>query len=180
MNDGTDMDWVIGIPRNPTENTGVKLNVGQGQIGIYLDGSVMFHPGDGQSYQNAGKWNRVAYFFEGVDFDPSNGHSTPTNTYHHHVINTALSSAIDSSVHSPLVGFAWDGFPVYGPFGYSDAMSPISSITRMQSGYQERNITGRSTLPSGTTATGPAIGLKQKSDCMAPNYHTFSLGADKV
>ncbi len=170
MNDGTDMDWVIGIPKNPVQNTGNPSNVGQGQIGIYNDGSVIFHPGDGQSYQQAGVWNRIAYFFEQVDFDASLGHSTPTNTYHHHVINLALSSAVDSSLHSPLVGFAWDGFPVYGPYGYSDPNDASSAVTRMRSGYQERNMSSRTTLPNGTAATGPAIGGMFPLGCFIEDY----------
>lgn len=170
VNDGADANWVINIPRNPVENTGTKSMVGQGQIGIHTDGSVFFHPGDARSYQNAGKWNQLAYFFEGQDFDPSNGHSTPTNTYHHHVINLALSSDHDSSKHSPLVGFAWDGFPLYGPFGYADPLDATSDITRMKTGYQKRNITQRTTLPDGTSATGPAIGGQYPLGCYVEDY----------
>jgi hypothetical protein len=37
--------------------------------------------------------------------------------------------------HSPIVGFAYDGNPIYGPFGYSNPLNPNSSIIRMISGY---------------------------------------------
>ena len=37
--------------------------------------------------------------------------------------------------HSPIIGFAYDGNPIYGPYGYSDPVDSSSSIVRMQSGY---------------------------------------------
>ncbi len=40
----------------------------------------------------------------------------------------------DSKYHSPIIGWAYDGNPIYGPYGY--ATSSGGSITRMQSGYQ--------------------------------------------
>lgn len=170
VNDGDDMDWVFNIPRNPAPNTGTPTVVGQGQVGIYLDGSVMFHPGDAQSYQSGGQWWRLAYVFEHNDFDPSLGHSTPNNTYHHHVFNKELASINDSSKHGALVGFAWDGYPVYGGFGYSDPNDSTSAITRMRSSYQKRNMSSRTTLPDGTPSTGPAIGGQYPLGCFIEDY----------
>lgn len=41
--------------------------------------------------------------------------------------------------HSPILGWAFDGHPIYGPYGYSDPMNPSSGIRRMRSGYVLRN-----------------------------------------
>ncbi len=41
---------------------------------------------------------------------------------------------IDSKYHSPIVGWAYDGNPIYGPYGYANASG--GAITRMQSGYK--------------------------------------------
>lgn len=171
VNDAADQDWVFSLPRNPVEKTGTKTAVNQGQIGVYVDGSCFFHPGDAQSYNNQGKWNRVAYFFEKPDFDSYQGHSTPSpsNTYHHHVANTYYNST-DSTKHSPLVGFAWDGFPIYGPFGYKSALDASSGITRMTSSYQERNMTTRTTLPNGTAAAGPNVSGTYPLGCFIEDY----------
>ena len=38
-------------------------------------------------------------------------------------------------VHSPIIGFAYDGNPIYGPFGHENPLDPQSSIVRMTSGY---------------------------------------------
>jgi hypothetical protein len=40
----------------------------------------------------------------------------------------------NSTAHSPIVGWAYDGNPIYGPYGYSNPSSP-SAIKRMESSY---------------------------------------------
>src|SRR3569833_1089191 len=88
-NNATDLHAVWEIPRNPVPAaTGASLM--GGQEGVMQDGSACFTPGDAQSYNNAGVWNRLAYYFEAMDMDASNGHSTPTNMYHHHFDNLKL------------------------------------------------------------------------------------------
>ena len=37
--------------------------------------------------------------------------------------------------HSPIIGWAYDGNPIYGPYGYSDANDDNSSIRILNSGY---------------------------------------------
>lgn len=38
--------------------------------------------------------------------------------------------------HSPIIGFAYDGNPIYGPYGYSNPLDASSQVTRLNSGYQ--------------------------------------------
>lgn len=61
-------------------------------------------------------------------------------------------------MHSPIIGFAFDGFPIYGAYAYTNT-NGTGAIKRMQSSYQKRDITTRTTLPNGTTASsaGPAV-----------------------
>jgi len=40
-----------------------------------------------------------------------------------------------SKSHSPIIGFAYDGNPIYGAFGYQDPLDSTSSIIRMTSSY---------------------------------------------
>jgi hypothetical protein len=65
-----------------------------------------------------------------------------------------------STVHSPIIGYAFDGFPIYGAYGYTDS-NGTGGIKRMTSSYQVRSITNRQTLPNGTVLDtadfGPAI-----------------------
>jgi hypothetical protein len=65
--------------------------------------------------------------------------------------------AINTAEHSPLIGFAYDGYPIYGAYGFANA-DGTGGITRMKSGYQLRNITARTTWADGTDVTdGPAV-----------------------
>lgn len=119
-------------------------------------------------------WYRDAVLAERPGFDCSKGHPAGTN-YHHHqnpsafdLDLTVLSNicnlydadglyAINTTQHSPLIGFAYDGYPVYGAYGYANA-DGTGGITRIKSGYQLRNITVRTHWGDGTNVSdGPAV-----------------------
>ena len=44
-----------------------------------------------------------------------------------------------TKTHSPIIGFAYDGNPIYGAFGYENPLDPQSPIVRMTSGYALKN-----------------------------------------
>jgi hypothetical protein len=44
----------------------------------------------------------------------------------------------DQTVHSPLIGWALDGAPIYGPYGYENALDSGSPIKKMVSIYRKR------------------------------------------
>ncbi len=109
-------------------------------------------------------WNRDAIPAEMAGFDCSKGHPAMGN-YHHHqnpsafkldlnVVSTICNLydadglyAIDSTQHSPLIGFAYDGYPIYGAYGFANT-DGTGGIARMQSSYQLRNMTQRSNGPA--------------------------------
>ena len=41
---------------------------------------------------------------------------------------------VESSAHSPIIGFAYDGNPIYGPYGYSKKNGGV--VSQMKSGYE--------------------------------------------
>lgn len=45
--------------------------------------------------------------------------------------------------HSPIIGWSYDGMPIYGPFAYSDPKNSNSSIKLMKSGYTLRTVENR-------------------------------------
>ncbi|MEN9699474.1 MAG: hypothetical protein RLZZ301_672 [Bacteroidota bacterium] len=119
-------------------------------------------------------WNRDAVLAEKPGFDCAKGHPAQGN-YHHHqnpsaykldlqVISTVCDVydadglyVIDSLQHSPLIGYAYDGFPIYGAYGYKNA-DGTGGIERIKSGYQLRNINVRTHWADGTdVADGPAV-----------------------
>lgn len=93
---------------------------------------------------------------------PSAGSIAPdgTSEYHIHCNPKCLYTASSSS-HSSLIVFAFDGFPIYGQYGYSSANNSASSIKLMISSYKTRSISVRTALANGTvlssTYYGPTI-----------------------
>lgn len=121
-----------------------------------------------------GIWNRDAIVAERVGFDCSKGHPAMGN-YHHHQNPSAFKLdkkviydvcslydaeglyTINPGVHSPLIGFAYDGFPVYGAYGFKNS-DGTGGLVRMQSGYRLRSISTRTHYADGTDVTdGPPV-----------------------
>jgi hypothetical protein len=171
-----------------------KTLTGNGPIGYFVDGVAMFDSRDAfywngtTNVSGTGSWNREAYVNEGATFDPANAHQPQDGTYHYHASPIALRYELGDHVdfnattktysestnavtkHSPILGWVRDGFPVYGPYAYSNALDASSPIILMRSGYQLRNgnrgtdnlaNTWRTNLPAwavrlyGANAAGP-------------------------
>jgi YHYH protein len=171
------------VPRTNAVTT-TKTITGGGQIGIFVDGVEMFNSWDafawnGSTEVSAGNttyyWNRDAYVNEGATFDAGNAHQQNTGTYHYHANPIALRYLLGDHVdynsatktysestnpptkHSPILGWVADGFPIYGPYGYSVSNDASSGIRRMISGYVIRNGSyGTSNLTANGRTTIPA------------------------
>lgn len=157
-NMAANQNFVFKITRNPVQNTGTPINTGLGHIGVFTNGVSIYNPKDGMSYLNQNVWQQNAIIVEGPSFDDCLGHPAANGEYHHHLNPTCLYNDSITNVHSPIIGFAFDGFPIYGAYAYA-ITNGTGAIKRMQSSYQKRNITTRTTLPNGTTASsaGPAV-----------------------
>ena len=123
-------------------------------------------------------WNRDAIPAERAGFDCAKAHPAMGN-YHHHqnpsafnldlnVLSTICATypadglyVINSSQHSPLLGFAYDGFPIYGAYAYANT-NGTGAITRMKSSYQLRTNT--------TRTNGPAINQVVGTQTMFNGY----------
>lgn len=110
-------------------------------------------------------WNRDAIPAEMGGFDCNKAHPAMGN-YHHHQNPSAFNLdlvvksnicdtypadglyVINTTQHSPLIGFAYNGFPIYGAYGYANT-NGTGGIVRIKSSYQLRTNT--------TRANGPAI-----------------------
>ena len=82
-----------------------------GAIGTALNGVVFFNP-----FEMEGQ-NAVEGYSE-VWLDSCCGHPQQTGVYHYHKYPSCVKSpfADDGQQHSPIIGFAFDGFPLYGPY----------------------------------------------------------------
>ncbi len=97
------------IPLEPTMN-GEITRLPMGPIGFALNGVVFFNPFE------MGGMNAVEGYSE-VWLDSCCGHPQQTGVYHYHKYPSCVKSPFsdDGKQHSPVIGFAFDGFPVYGP-----------------------------------------------------------------
>ena len=180
--------YLFKLPLNPVVNPGTATVVGMGNTGVLINGVPVYNSADGMSYNNAGVWNQNAVVFENVGFDCAKGHPSPVflgppgmstlagGSYHHHqnpsafniaavplstVCNVYLADGLyvpNATRHGPLIGFAFDGFPIYGGYGYTNPQQ-AGAIKRMMPSYRMRAITDRTTLPNGSTASqvGPTL-----------------------
>jgi hypothetical protein len=184
-------DTTYRFTRNPSIPDSKSLT-GLGAIGFMVDGIALFDGRDGFSYSNSngqdgnpmngirgdGVWVRDAYVNEGVTFDAAGAHQAGPE-HHYHANPPALRHSLGDHVdydeatntyienptdlhHSPILGWVRDGIPIYGPYGYADALDPTSEMRRMISGYQARDgsmetdnlaTTGRNLLPAWAART---------------------------
>ncbi len=162
------------FPRVPVIPT-TKTLFGGGTVGYFVDGVSVFDIRDAFFWNGtadaagSGFWNRDAYVNERVTFDNAGAHQAGNN-HHYHANSSALRHRLGDHVdyteaanlyterttpvtkHSPIAGWVRDGLPIYGPYGYSEAMNPNSGVRRMISGFLPRNgqagaDSGRTTLP---------------------------------
>jgi len=164
----------IVLPRNPTPADEPEINdhTFLGSIGFLLNGVAIYGSGDGMSYNNQQSWWRNAGVAENEGFGCDRSHPARTDLHHHQnpipfnyngtegqsdVCQCFPSDAFYSpnpSEHSPLIGFAIDGYPIYGPYGYANS-DGSGGITNITTSYQLRNITSRMTYADGSTPGNP-------------------------
>ena len=141
-------------------------------------------------------WNRDAVVAERIGFDCAKGHPAMGN-YHHHqnpsafkldlnVISTVCNLydadglyIINANQHSPLIGFAYDGFPIYGAYAYKNT-DGTGGIVRMKSSFKWRNITTRTTNASGATVTaGPVVSTTYPLGYFREDYEFIAPSASQ-
>ena len=62
--------------------------------------------------------------------------------------------------HSKILGIAFDGYPIYGPYGYSSEMDDSSTVIRVKPGYMEK-LVGR--IPDGYENRPSTVSYPYKS-----------------
>ena len=168
---------VCQITRNPAQNTGAPAYTGLGPIGLWSNGVAIFNAQDAHYWVDASSsfamgttttgWNRNALFFEGSGFDNCLGHPQGSGMYHHHVNPKCLYNDADNTHHSPIIGYAFDGFPVYGAYGYTN-VDGTGPIKRMTSSYVLSTATSRT--------MGPPVNTTYPLGSMCEDY-VYTAGA---
>ena len=115
------------IPLNPVNNA-TATDTALGTVGVAVNGIPIYNP-----FEDANQTAATGRIFSGCC-----GHPQLTGVYHYHKYPTCLrllkgdiwqsekekcdeiDALVASGGHSPLIGFALDGWPVYGPVGWKD------------------------------------------------------------
>ena len=172
-------NWVYSFPINPSiDNSKMDLTIYLGQIGAWSNGLPVYGGYDGQTWANQGVWHRNAYFWEYSSFDACLGHPDVMGIYHNHVTPICMTKLTNSSIHSPLIGYAFDGYPIYGPYAYQNPLNASSPIKRMQSSFSTAsylmNNSIRNTLTNGTVLTssfyGPNVNSSYPAGCFLEDW----------
>ena len=135
----SEQSYALQVPGSPAEATS-RTNV-LGHWGIAING-IPFAPGAAEFWDNdfASGWQYEALGGAiNLGVDDNQAHVQPTGAYHYHGAPDALAQGDGSADHSPLVGFAADGFPVYIRTGYADSTNPASTVTSLDSSYRVKS-----------------------------------------
>ncbi|MFK7777858.1 MAG: YHYH protein, partial [Gimesia sp.] len=103
------------------ENGGLPM----GAIGVATNGIIFFNPFD-HIFETDAVWR----------LDRCCGHPSPQNQYHYHKYPVCIKTPWSDQglSHSNVIGFAFDGFPVYGPYeskgvlAKNDSKNPLNKF----------------------------------------------------
>lgn len=134
----SEQGYDIVIPSDPEANDRPSSQFGP--FGVALNG-VLFDPGAAEFWQGdpSQGWNYEALGGAiPLGLDENHAHVQPTGIYHYHGLPTLYlrQRGVAPGRHSPLVGWAADGFPIYALYGHADPQDTTSSVKRLDSSYR--------------------------------------------
>ena len=150
----SEQEYIWHIPLYPEIDPTPDPVPDRGAIAVTVTGVPIFGPEEGPGGDAVALEHE--YFIEdrqAIDLGICGGHSGPGGTYHYHYDSNCMHwhsdenesildwsmDLIDSLKASPIIGFAFDGFPIYGIYGYT----AFQIVSEMKSSYQlELNKTG--------------------------------------
>lgn len=149
------------FPEAP-EQTDDECDTGLSAIGYAINGTSIYNWDDGQSYNNENVWDTLAPVAETYDVDICGGHAA-NGDYHHHFYSSCWADMAgeDKVGHSPIYGYAADGYPVYGPWYDTGVPAKSSWVARDY---------------SATSATG--CGTDGERSCLLVDQYDISKGTE--
>jgi len=164
----TEQTKEVYFPTEPIENEEL-CETGLGVIGLLVNGTSIYNWGDGMSYGD-NLWFNLAPVAEFYDVDICGGHAA-SGDYHHHFYTSCLANLVgdDASGHSPIYGFASDGYPIYGPYE--------SANTLAVSGWEIRDY-GAATSEGGCGTEGERTCILNDHLDISQGVETVTAGAD--
>ena len=165
------------------DNTQTSQSYPLGIVGIAANGVALFNPSAGDLGSPPVGFHWVATEnFGMVNFgeDSCGGHPNDNDQYHYHdgefiscwkanqVMGAyndyyGLSQYVGDNMrhpdgHSKILGLSFDGYPVYGPYGYNLPQDNTSPVVIMETGYQMNASIAVNRPAYGTTTANPPKG----------------------
>ena len=84
----------------------------------------------------------------------------------------------DQLAHSPIIGWAFDGNPIYGPYGYSDPTDQSSTIAKLDTSFKLKTnlVFDASTNPTPVRTAGPLLSEEPAGKFIEDYEYSFGLG----
>ena len=160
------------IPLHPEPGRGRHARVPVGMIGTFVNGLPIYNQLEALSWNGANLWHYDAVAQNDDGRLTATGH--PRAELTHPAAAGLLEELVrNGSRHSPLIGFALDGYPVYGPWASANP-DGTGGLRRMRSSYRLRAIAQRRTWPDGTRLTpgqfGPDVSASDPPGTFAEDY----------
>ena len=110
------------------------------KFGVALNG-LLFDPGAAEFYQGDPVLGWQYEALSGavpLGLDENFAHVQPTGAYHYHGIPAGLLKQLGykDGKHSPLIGWAADGFPIYCKWGFQDPEDANSKVIELRPSYR--------------------------------------------
>jgi hypothetical protein len=155
-------EFVFEIPREPKPASGVHARIPVDVAGVFVNGMPIYNQRETLSYNGANLWHYDAVARNDDGTLTAAGHPHPELT---HPAVPGLLDRVDATV---LIGFALDGYPVYGK--------------KMRSSYRFRSIVHRRVLPDGIELTpeqyGPDVSAADPLGTFAEDYEYVAGSGD--
>ena len=151
INTVTTQNLVYQITRTPVEAQTKISTPNRKAIGVAVNGVVFYNP-VGTEQENR---NNVPYTINQVDYLNKNnidkGEGSPDeNGIYHYTSDPIRLYTKDDTAHSPLLGYALDGYPIYGPYGWNDPRGNDTPRVMETSYRLKTNVRSDGTASDGT------------------------------
>ena len=130
------------LPKEPCQATTTQ-DRGAGPIAVMTNGVAIFSPRDYEPYTTNSNYYRNEMYLRQYEMDPNNGTSVSSKgdnapdvagVYYHYDYAAEYAKSDSPTLHSGIVGWALDGYPIYGPYGFANT-DGSGGIIKMTSGY---------------------------------------------
>lgn len=126
-------------PLHFSDKDGVSQGPPNQPFGISING-VLYDPGTAEFWlgDRSRDWNYEALGGAvPLGLDENHAHVQPSGAYHYHGLPKPVMDqlSLKPDQHSPLVGWAADGFPIYAARGFTDPKNPAAGVKTLRSSY---------------------------------------------